>query len=267
MKVSIFMDHLRDISVKKACSMTAVLKEAKKCGVDYVELNAGSVSNREDLLRQLNAADLKVGGLYYMFDFTHKAQPDERRAVLELAEYLHADNVMAVPGFINPEDDAAAAKELAVNELNELCAEAAMRGLRVTMEDFDSDRSPCGTAEELLWFFERVPRLGCTFDTGNFIYHGQDVLKAYDLLEPHICHVHMKDRGFAPLMGETPVVSLKKKKLYPAPVGSGELPMAEIVRRLYERGYDGLFAMEHFGATDQLMFMRRSARWMKNIFR
>ena len=54
---------------------------------------------------------------------------------------------------------------------------------------------------------------------------------------------------------------------YLTPVGSGELPMAEIVRRLCERGYDGICAMEHFGARDQLLYMRRSARWMKNIFR
>ena len=92
-------------------------------------------------------------------------------------------------------------------------------------------------------------------------------MKAYDLLEKRIAHVHMKDIAYAPLRGEKGKTALTGKQLYPAPVGSGELPMAEIVRRLYEHGYDGLFAIEHFSAGDQLLYMRRSARWLKNIFR
>ena len=101
----------------------------------------------------------------------------------------------------------------------------------------------------------------------NFLFFGEDVLKAYDLLEKRIVHVHMKDIAYAPLRGEAGKTAITGKKLYPAPVGSGELPMAEIVRRLYERGYNGIYAFEHFNAGDQLLFMRRSARWLNNIFR
>ena len=267
MRVSVFLDHLRDIASQKGCTLAAAMKEAKKSGVDYVEVNAGTIANPEDFMRLLGQTGLEVGGLYSFFDFGHKDQPDEIRSTAEMAEKLKAHIILAIPGYFEEGDDHEAVRERMAASLDTLCTEAAIRGLHTTIEDFDSDRVPYGTAEEVMWFLERIPRLGCTFDTGNFLYHGQDVLKAYDLLEPRIQHVHMKDRGYRGMAGEEPVISVKGRKLYAAPVGSGELPMAEIVRRLYERGYDGICAMEHFGARDQLLYMRRSARWMKNIFR
>lgn len=267
MRVSVFLDHLRDISAQKGCTLAAAMKEAKKSGVDYVEVNADALANCDDFLRLLTQTGLEVGGLYAFFDFAHKDQSDACRQVIDMAEKLHAANILAIPGYVEEGEDREVMRDKMAAGLDGLCSEAALRGLHVTLEDFDSERAPYGTAEEVVWFLERVPRLGCTFDTGNFLYHGQDVLKAYDMLEARIQHVHMKDRGYRALTGEEPVVSVKGRKLYPAPVGNGELPMAEIVRRLYERGYDGICAMEHFGARDQLLYMRRSARWMKNIFR
>ena len=40
---------------------------------------------------------------------------------------------------------------------------------------------------------------------------------------------------------------------------------AEVVRRLSERKYNGICTIEQFGAADQLMYMRRAAKWLVNI--
>ena len=268
MKVSVFLEHLYSLSAQKSCTITAAMREAKRSGIDYVETDVKYIFGHEaDFKRQLETTGLQVGGVYDFFDFGHQPQRDRALRLLDAAQAVGAVNVMAIPGFAEEGDNREAVRDKMAWELSELCADAAQRGIRVVLEDFDSEKAPYGRAEEVAWFLDRIPQLGCAFDTGNFLYHGEDVLKAYDLLEKRIAHVHMKDRGFSPLCGEKAVVSVTGKKLYPAPVGSGELPMAEIVRRLFERGYDGLFAMEHFGANDQLLYMRRSARWLKNIFR
>ena len=268
MKVSIFLAHLNELTAQKNCSLTAALKEAKKSGIDYLEIDHKSVAGREAELKKLmEGTGLEAGGLNVWFDFGHQKQPDLIKSALDSAEQLNAAHIMALPGFMQPEDDPDAFMAKLIEGLNELVGAAAQRGLSVTTEDCDAEGSPYSRMEPLNALLGQVPGLGCAFDTGNFLFFGEDVLKAYDLLEKRIVHVHMKDIGYAPLRGEKGKTALTGRQLYPAPVGSGELPMAEIVRRLYERGYDGLFAIEHFNAGDQLLYMRRSARWLKNIFR
>ncbi|MBR3503047.1 MAG: sugar phosphate isomerase/epimerase [Clostridia bacterium] len=268
MKVSIFLAHLTELSAQKNVSLTAALKEAKKSGVDYLEIDYRNAHGREaELKSMMDGAGLETGALNAWFDFGKGKQPDLIESALDTAAALNAPQIMAVPGFTEPGDDEAIFLDRLAEGLNDLVGKAAERGVSVVMENFDAENAPYGRMKTCKELLSKVPGLGCAFDTGNFLFFGEDVLKAYDLLEKRIAHVHMKDIAYAPLRGEKGKTSVKGKQLYPAPVGSGELPMAEIVRRLYERGYDGLFAIEHFSAGDQLLYMRRSARWLKNIFR
>ena len=268
MKVSIFLAHLSELSAQKNVSLTAALKEAKKTGIDYLEIDHKTALGHEaELKSTMDNIGLQAGGLNVWFDFGKGKQPELIESALNTAEALNAAHIMAVPGFIEPGEDEAAFLNRLAEGLNDLVSRAASRGVSVVMEDFDAETAPYGRMKTLKELLGKVPGLGCAFDTGNFLYFGEDVLKAYDLLEKRIAHVHMKDIAYAPLRGEKGKTALTGKQLYPAPVGSGELPMAEIVRRLYEHGYDGLFAIEHFSAGDQLLYMRRSARWLKNIFR
>ena len=268
MEVSIFLAHLNELAAQKQCSLTAAAKEAKKSGIDYVEVDYASAAGHEEEIKALlDKANLQVGGLNTFFDFGHQAQPELIESAIKTAVTLNAAHIMAVPGFMEPGDEWETLREKLAEGLNELVGKAAEQGVSVAMEDFDGENAPYGRMEALNWMLHQVPGLGCAFDTGNFLFFGEDVLKAYDLLEKRIVHVHMKDIAYAPLRGEAGKTAITGKKLYPAPVGSGELPMAEIVRRLYERGYNGIYAIEHFNAGDQLLFMRRSARWLNNIFR
>ena len=268
MKVSIFLAHLEELAVQKNCSEAAALREAKRAGIDYVEVDyKTSVGHEAELKAKLDNAGLQVGGVNTFFDFGHQPQPELIESAVDTAQKLGAALIMAVPGFMEPGDEWPTLREKLAGGLTRLCSAGAERGVTVAMEDFGSDTAPYGRMHELDWMLHQVPGLGCTLDTGNFLYFGEDVLKAYDLLEKRIVHVHMKDITFAPLRGEKGLKALTGKTLYPAPVGSGELPIAEIVRRLYEHGYDGLCAIEHYDAGDQLLYMRRSARWLKNIFR
>ena len=39
--------------------------------------------------------------------------------------------------------------------------------------------------------------------------------------------------------------------------------MKEIIASLEARGYDGIYTIEHFGAEDQLMYIKRSAEFLE----
>lgn len=64
----------------------------------------------------------------------------------------------------------------------------------VVIEDFDDRNSPIACVSGMKWFAEQVPGLCFTFDTGNFIIHGEDVFAAWEELKDKVVHVHCKDR-------------------------------------------------------------------------
>ena len=51
--------------------------------------------------------------------------------------------------------------------------------------------------------------------------------------------------------------------MHPCPVGSGFIPMKEILASLTEIGYDGVLTVEHFGVDDQLACLEKSAEFVR----
>ena len=85
-------------------------------------------------------------------------------------------------------------------------------------------------------------------------------MQAYEVLKDYIVHVHCKDRNADPaLTGE----HRYNRGLLAAAVGSGYLPMKEILDRLKESGYEDYIAIEHFNAADQVAFMEQSAAFLQ----
>ena len=80
--------------------------------------------------------------------------------------------------------------------------------------------------------------IGLIFDPANFIQSGVDTYPfAYELLEKHIKYMHVKDAQ----KGTGQVV----------PSGYGDAGMSSILKRLYERGFEGYLSLEpHLGHFD-----------------
>lgn len=263
MKLSVFYDHIREGAEQRGVPLSQALCEVRAAGVERVELDLDAVSiDPKGLRAALQSAGLQAGGLYGFFDFGHKKQADRARALLDRAADMGARYVLAVPGFLEPGDDEAVCLARMDESLQGLCAEAATRGITVLMEDFDSAAAPYATSRQLRRFLDAVPSLFCALDTGNFLYSGEDMLDAFPLLADRIRYVHLKDRARTPRPGEKGIPDAKGRMLYSASVGTGVIPMAECLRRLFEFGYDGTLAIEHFGSPDQLGDIERSAAFV-----
>ncbi len=173
---------------------------------------------------------------------------------------------MVIPGFFRQEDPEAEREHQAqqmiscVNRLSEL---ADGYGVSLILEDYDNSLAPFSTTQGMKRFLEGCSDLSCCFDTGNFAFAGEDELSAYEALKDRITYVHLKDRGDSPLSGEAPLTALDGKALYPSPVGSGRIRLQELLSRLNRDGYDGNFALEHYGAGEMLSYLRRSVSWLK----
>ena len=143
----------------------------------------------------------------------------------------------------------------------------------VVIEDFDDRNSPIACVSGMKWFAEQVPGLCFTFDTGNFIIHGEDIFAAWEELKDKVVHVHCKDRKISaekllkvqktessePLQVQENATPDIKECYLPAAVGEGCIPIKELVYKMKEYGYRGYLAIEHFDAADQEAYMQKSA--------
>jgi len=124
---------------------------------------------------------------------------------------------------------------------------------------------------QLFWFFQNVPGLKFTFDMGNFAFSNENAEVAYDFLKNYIVHVHCKDRGLEKIKSKNFEEEIFEEKfrnnkgLAASPFGSGYIPIEKLVKKILACGYDGYFAIEHFDAPDQLLFMKKSAEFLHSI--
>ena len=85
---------------------------------------------------------------------------------------------------------------------------------------------------------------------GNFIFHGEDVLEAWELLKDKVSHVHCKDRG---------------ENFSSVAAGDGGIPIAPLIEKLKAAGYDDYLAIEHFDALQQENCIKKSAEFLLDI--
>lgn len=269
MRISVFYSHIVVASEQTGLSVDEVLNKAHQAGIDSVELDLEQVSSGVKAMKeQLERAGMSVASMYAFFDFGNDSNVEPGLRFIDIAASLGAGKVLVIPGFIEEsvsrEERVAALQGMAA-ALNEMCDYAERKHIAVTMEDFDDIRAPFSSSEELLWFLEQVPKLGCTFDTGNFIYRGENELEAFEKLQARIVHVHCKDRTLDEGNGGMPKITTNGTRLYPSPVGYGSIAIEDIITRLKANGYEGTLAIEHFDAVDELGYMQKSAEWLRSV--
>jgi sugar phosphate isomerase/epimerase len=104
--------------------------------------------------------------------------------------------------------------------------------------------------------------VGVTLDTGNFAWagHGPSQVHAdFEAVLPHIVSVHVKDGIWrAAAAGAPPSFEF-------VPAGSGQLPLADWLKALTDRGYQGEVCSEYEGGDDFREGTRASIAYLKTI--
>lgn len=274
-KLTVFYDHILNAAKQRGITTAEIAAEITACGISGVEMDYYMLKESGDgLAEELARLGLPIHNCYCFFDWGNHPEDQSYIQVLDDLKRLNINNLLVVPGFINRDiittgnqdiitTALARARETMLPNMIHLLDYAAELGINVAMEDFDDIVAPFATMEQVKWFLDRLPALGCAFDTGNFLYSEQDVLKAYELLNDRITYVHCKDRSYTPVEGENSQKSVSGKDLYSSAVGSGVIPMTTILELLNKKGYSGTIAIEHFGSIDQLSDMKTSASFLK----
>ena len=293
-RLSIFYEHLREAMEQTGKSLEELLAKAREAGIRGVEMEFSTLVQKPELNGIIQKAGMEISNLYQFFDFGNKyaAGMHTGRKMIDAAKAMGIGRVMIIPGFLSPQqgmelnrvsasyEDTASymngiAEILAMRDaIAELTEYAAERGIMVSMEDFDSFTSPIARMNPLKWFLGQIPGLKHTLDMGNYAFSNESAAEAYELFKDQIGHVHCKDRGEEkeedPMIWEQVGVPYgealtHRRGMKPVPVGDGYVPIAELVKKLKDQGYQGYLAIEHFGAPDQLGFMLKSAEYLRKL--
>lgn len=280
-RITVFFDHIRNACRQEGLPLEEVAAKLTEAGISGTEIEYQELLGEEGkaLADRLAGLGLPVSSVYCNFHWESKKNMVDYREVCKRLQELGIHNLLVIPGFTNERkyhapkrDNGITGKHLrAMNrflpKIRTLCEEARDKGILVIMEDFDLYKAPFGRAEELKWFFDRIPLLGCAFDTGNFLYFGEDSYEVLGDLKGRIAYVHCKDRSLTPVEGEDHCTTVTGQDLYSSPVGSGVIRMTKILTEIKGSGYDGTYAIEHFGSLHQLPDSLQSAEYLREILK
>ncbi len=250
LSLAVFFAHIQEASEQTGQSVKQILTRIKAYGIDALEFDYDVLVSEEDAYSTLlKDCGLKISSIYRFFDFGRTDVSSDDYELIHLAMRFDCTHVMAIPGFYTALDEAGKKQELQnmIQNMQKLVDYGHSHGVQVLMEDFDDPNSPFSTLDGLLHLMTNVSGIGCTFDTGNFIFDSLSGPEAFSSLKPYIRHVHLKDR---------------QKDFSPAAVGTGTMQISQILQLIRQSEYQGYFSIEHFGAPNQLEYIRQSAQWI-----
>lgn len=263
---SIFLPHILTAAAQENEPVESLLHQTRALGYDGVDAAYEDLLKQPQLAQKVQKAELAFASIYHFCSFEKGFDAADMQRFLQDAAQLECRTVLIIPGFFTEHGDRELEMQAMIDGLRRTCEMAKAYEITVTIEDFGHIMSPCTRVEDLKRLFDAVPDLYATFDTGNFVYDGADVLSVFDVFQDRIRHVHLKDRIYEALTdGDAAETLFTGEKIYSVAAGSGVLPMAEVLHLLAQKEYDGYAAVEHFGAGNEWDYVQRSARWLESV--
>lgn len=247
--ISIFADHIGTIAEQRHESFREAAQQVRALGYNGVDVSVTIDSTRLAILNELGFAHASAIAFIDFFSGEHSDQVQQAIAFMLQHDY---DRVLLVPGYLPK--DCTDEQYTTFCQRTEAFAQAVRKqGKDAMVEDFDNPRSPCYNTPALDKLFASSPSLNHVFDTGNWIFAGEDVMTALTHFMPRIHHLHLKDRK-AVGDGASPAV------------GTGIVPMQDVIVTMLASGYEGWFTVEHYGAADMLESAAISIRTVQTAY-
>ncbi|MGI5893351.1 MAG: sugar phosphate isomerase/epimerase family protein [Candidatus Merdivicinus sp.] len=192
-------------------------------GVNGKNITALTIEEAKELKKQLDDGGISVwsiGSPLGKISVGDEFAPhlDLFKHTLELAKVLDTTHIRMF-SFFCPKGEADLCREIVFDRLGKFCEAAKGSGILLCHEN---EKGIYGdTADRCLDVLKNFPDLKGVFDPANFLQCKQDTLRAWDMLEPYLEYLHIKD-----VRDDGTVV--------PAGMGAGHLP--ELLDRFEKMG-------------------------------
>lgn len=164
-------------------------------GVGDKNVTALTVDEAKELKKRLDDAGISVwsiGSPLGKISVGDEFAPhlDTFKHTLELSRVLGAGNIRMF-SFFCPKGEAAYCRDIVFERLHQFCAAAQGSGITLCHEN---EKGIYGdTADRCLGILQNFPAIKAVYDPANFLQCGEDTIRAWELLEPYIAYMHVKD--------------------------------------------------------------------------
>lgn len=241
-KISIFCDHIETIARQEKipfAEAAALIRDYGYTGVDV------RVTFSPAVVKTLDSLGFEHACAIADINYSRGDQPEMEAQALAFMDTYGYDRLLLIPGLMPADGLSQEDREAVRQRMSAFAAKVAAKGYSVLIEDFDNPRSLCYGAERMDSILRVSSDIGVVFDTGNFIFAGDDTMTQFGHFRKQIGHVHLKDRT-AP------------DDMTCVPAGEGCIPMGEIIGKLKESGYEGWYTVEQYGSRKMLEDSRTS---------
>lgn len=223
-------------------SLQGQIDACKRNGITHMELrgfgknpniNNITTETAKELRRILDENGMQlsaIGSAYGKIKIKDDFAPhfEAFKNTVEVAKILGAPYIRMFSFYFDHDDDYEANRGEVLRRVQQMADYAFGQGVLCCHEN---EKGIYGdTAERCLDLLQNVRHLRGVFDPANFVQCGVDTLKAYDLLEPYIEYMHIKDA----LYSDSSVV----------PAGEGDGNVKEILRRISQREGELILTLE-----------------------
>ena len=234
-RISIFCDHIETAARQEGISFAEAAARFREMGYAGADIR---VLQDPAEIRTLDSLGFAHACAITDINYAAGDQTEMEDRTIAFMEEGGYERLLLVPGLMGKESTQED-REAVRQRIAAFAARVTARGFQILVEDYDNPRSLCFNTERLDSLFALSGDLGLVFDTGNFLFAGEEALACFDHFRDRIGHVHLKDR-------------VSPTDMHCVPAGTGCIPMADIVRRLAASGYDGWYTVEQYGSSSML---------------
>lgn len=234
-KISIFCDHIETVARQEGISFADAATRIKALGYAGADIR---VFQGEDRIKTLDSLGFQHACAITDIDYSKGEQKELEDKTIAFMKEKGFDRLLLVTGLM-PEGFSGADRAAARQRIAAFAARVAAEGYDIMVEDYDNNRSLCYNTERIDSLFAVSKDLGLVFDSGNFLFAGEDAMECLEHFKGRIRHVHLKDRT-------------SPANMACVPAGEGCIPIRDIIGILTSSGYDGWFTVEQYGSRHML---------------
>ncbi len=172
------------------------LKGLEIRGVDGENISDITLEKAKEVKAKLDANGLitwsigsPIGKINITDDFAEHLE--KFKHTLEIANILGAENIRLFSFYMPEGENVETYKDEVISRMGEFLTVAKNSGIDLCHEN---EKGIFGdTAERCLYLHKNLPDLKGIFDPANFVQCGVDTLKAWEILNPYIKYMHIKD--------------------------------------------------------------------------